>query len=307
MASGEIRHAIRVTAPATRRAYVWPARHYASWSDDPDLPPMGQRFRLRADLDITGFSPQVQVILTAMKRYGLILADNGASWFISGAPDERWDNDILRELRALHGSDFQAIDFSSLMIDPNSGQAACQPSAEQEQIALSVGWNLVSLPLTPAGSTPAVAFASITGSYDVLWAHDASDSADPWRHYDPTAPEPANELNQVNERMGLWIKANQATTLTVSGTAPGATTIPLYVGWNLVGYPSRQSRPLSDAMASIINKYTAVYAYDPELPGDHWEVHVPGALSSALTLTQMDPGRGYWIYATQPCDWVVDG
>ncbi len=126
VASGEIRHAIRFTAPQTRRAYVWPARHYASSLTGPEYPPMGQRFRLRADFDISGFAPQVQVILQAFKTYGIILADNGSAWYISGVPDERWDNDVLRELRQVHGADFEAVDVSSLMLDPDSGQAGGQ-------------------------------------------------------------------------------------------------------------------------------------------------------------------------------------
>jgi hypothetical protein len=85
---------------------------------------MGQRFRLRADVDLSGFSPEVQVILQSLKTYGMILADNGAPWFISGVPDERWDNDTLvGELRQLRGTDFEAVDGVSLMVDPNSGQA----------------------------------------------------------------------------------------------------------------------------------------------------------------------------------------
>ena len=122
-AAGEIAHAVRFTAPRTRRAYVWPARHFASSSDDPDLPAMGQRFRLKASVDISGFSAPVQVILRAMKKYGLILADNGSPWYISGAPDERWDNDMLHEMDALRGADFEAVDCSGLMIDPESGRA----------------------------------------------------------------------------------------------------------------------------------------------------------------------------------------
>lgn len=122
VAGGEIRHAVRFTAPQTRRAYVWPARHYASSLTDPKYPPMGQRFRLKADFDISGFSPEVQVILTALKKYGMILADNGSSWFISGAPDERWDNDILRQLKQVTGSNFEAVDVSSLMVSSDSGQ-----------------------------------------------------------------------------------------------------------------------------------------------------------------------------------------
>jgi hypothetical protein len=122
--SGEITHAIRFTADATQKAYLWPARHYASSITDPDYPPMGLRLRLKAGFDISGFSPEVQVILQAMKTYGIILADNGSSWYISGAPDERWDNDTLvGELAQVPGSAFEAVDVSSLMVDPNSGQA----------------------------------------------------------------------------------------------------------------------------------------------------------------------------------------
>ncbi|MHB0876966.1 MAG: hypothetical protein ACYC5O_13085 [Anaerolineae bacterium] len=123
VAAGEITHALRFTAPATRRAYVWPARHFASSLTGAQYPPMGQRFRLRANFDVSGFSPEVQVILRAMKRYGIVLADNGSPWFISGAPDERWDNDALHELHRLHGSDFEAVDVSSLMVHPDLGRA----------------------------------------------------------------------------------------------------------------------------------------------------------------------------------------
>jgi hypothetical protein len=122
VAAGEIRHALRFTAPQTRRAYVWPARHYASNLTGEQYPPMGQRFRLRADLNVSGFSAEVQVILRALKTYGMILADNGSSWFISGVPDERWDNDVLHELHDVKGSDFEAVNTSSLMVDPDSGQ-----------------------------------------------------------------------------------------------------------------------------------------------------------------------------------------
>jgi hypothetical protein len=123
VAGGEIRHAIRMTAPDTQIAYVWPARHYASEITDTSYPPMGQRFRLRDDFPLEEYAPQVQVILRAMQRYGLILADNGSPWYISGAPDERWDNDLLRELKQLQGSDFEAVDVSSLQVSPDSGEA----------------------------------------------------------------------------------------------------------------------------------------------------------------------------------------
>jgi hypothetical protein len=127
VAAGEIRHALRFTAPKTRRAYLWPARHFASSSSSASLPAMGQRFRLKAGVEIAAFSPQLQVILRALKRYGMILADNGSPWYISGAPSPGWDDDALvSELRRLKGSDFEAVDVSSLFLTGDSGQAAVE-------------------------------------------------------------------------------------------------------------------------------------------------------------------------------------
>ncbi len=122
VAAGEIAHAIRFTAPQTRRNYVWPARHYASSLTAARYPPMGERFRLRADFDVSSFSPEVRVVLRALKEYGMILADNGSSWYLSGAPDPRWNNDRLAELGRVPGSAFEAVDVSSLMADPDSGR-----------------------------------------------------------------------------------------------------------------------------------------------------------------------------------------
>jgi hypothetical protein len=119
----EIRHALRFTAPRTQRAYVWPARHFASSRTEPRYPPMGVRFRLKAGFDMSGYSPETQVILSALQTYGMILADNGSPWYLSGVPDERWDNDVLHELHRVRGTDFEAVDVSSLMVDPNSGRA----------------------------------------------------------------------------------------------------------------------------------------------------------------------------------------
>ena len=128
IAAGAIHHAIRFTVPQTQRAYVWPARHYASSITDTTYPPMGLRVRLGANYDISGFSATNQIILQALKKYGMMLADNGSAWYISGAPDSRWDNDDLHKLTTITGSAFEVVDVSSLMIDPNSGQAR-QPGA----------------------------------------------------------------------------------------------------------------------------------------------------------------------------------
>lgn len=123
VAAGRITHAIRFTAPQTRRAFVWPARHYASGITDPTYPPMGQRFRLRASFNTSGYPAQARVILEALREYGMILSDNGGAWFITGQPDDRWDNDQLDTLKQLRGTDFEAVDSSGLMLDPDSGQA----------------------------------------------------------------------------------------------------------------------------------------------------------------------------------------
>lgn len=123
VAAGEIRHALRFTAPQTRQAYVWPARHFASSLTDTAYPPMGQRFRLKRNVDISGFSAQAKVILQALKTYGMILADNGSRWFISGEPNEAWHNDVLHEMDVITGADFEAVNVSALMISPDSGKA----------------------------------------------------------------------------------------------------------------------------------------------------------------------------------------
>ena len=111
----EITHAIRFTVQKSRRAYISPASHWASKSDDADLPPMGMRVRLRADFDISGFSANNRVILTAMKKYGLILADNGSNWFISGAPDPRWNDDELNALKKVKGKDFEVVKMEHIV------------------------------------------------------------------------------------------------------------------------------------------------------------------------------------------------
>jgi hypothetical protein len=114
VARGVIDHALRFTAERTRRAYIYPARHYASSSNDPSLPPMGLRVRLKANVDISGFPRQARIVLQALKTYGMILADNGSNWYITGAPDPHWSNDALHTIGRITGSDFEVVDTSSL-------------------------------------------------------------------------------------------------------------------------------------------------------------------------------------------------
>ncbi len=109
VARGAINHALRFTIQKSQKAYVWPARHHASSNRDENVPPMGLRFRLKAAVDISKFPKRCQVILTALKKHGMLVADNGSDWFVSGAPDKRWNDDELNSLKKLKGGDFEAI------------------------------------------------------------------------------------------------------------------------------------------------------------------------------------------------------
>jgi hypothetical protein len=122
--AGEIAHAIRFTVSCTTDAYVWPARHRAG-VDDADCPPMGARFRLRSSFDLSGFSPKARVILRAMHRYGMIVADNGSDWYFQGTRDRHWRNPLLDELKSVPASAFEAVDASACMVDEDSGEADC--------------------------------------------------------------------------------------------------------------------------------------------------------------------------------------
>ncbi|HVH12394.1 MAG TPA: hypothetical protein VM759_05050, partial [Longimicrobium sp.] len=115
MEQKEIRHALRFTCPVTRRAYVHPARHFASSRTDANLPPMGMRVRLRADFDLRGYPAGVQVILQAMKTYGMLLADNGSGWYVSGAPDPRWNDEELATLHTVRGRDFEVVRMGTIV------------------------------------------------------------------------------------------------------------------------------------------------------------------------------------------------
>lgn len=126
LASGSIDHALRFTAPRTQRAFVWPARHLASSDSSANLPPMGIRLRLKSSFDLSNFPPDCQTILRCLKKYGMLLADNGTSWYISGEPDERWNNETLHQLSRVSGADFEVVDESGLMLKSNSAECKAE-------------------------------------------------------------------------------------------------------------------------------------------------------------------------------------
>ena len=149
--AGFVGHAVRFTVQQSDRSYLWPARHQAGSANDPNLPPMGARFRLKASFDISSYGPQAQVVLTAFKRYGLIVADNGSNWFFQGTEDPGWDSGpyptLISQLKSIPANAFEAIDESSLMHDPNSAQAGTIPAAPAAPHAIAfwtsaaVSWN----------------------------------------------------------------------------------------------------------------------------------------------------------------------
>ena len=108
--AGQINHALRFTVARTQKGYILPATHFASSSTDPNRPPMGLRLRLKAGFDISHFTGEARVILVALKKYGMIVADNGSNWYISGASDPRWDDNDLNQLKTVPGSAFEAVD-----------------------------------------------------------------------------------------------------------------------------------------------------------------------------------------------------
>jgi hypothetical protein len=199
--AGEIRHALRFTVPQTEKAFVWPARHYASSLTGAQYPPMGVRFRLRANFDISGYSLTNQIILKALKKYGMMIADNGSAWYLSGAPDSRWDNSDLHNLGGVHGSDFEVVDVSGLMVDPNSGQAL-------QSLAVSVT-------VTPATATVQVnktqqfnATVNNSPAQTVTWSVSASGGA-------------------INSTTGLYTAPASVPSGTVTVTATSSTTPPV--------------------------------------------------------------------------------
>jgi hypothetical protein len=115
MRSGQILHVLRFTAPTTCNGYIYPARHEAGSTSCAAYPPMGLRVRMKATVNIAGFAPDVRVVLQAMKTYGLLLADNGSAWYISGAPDARWNDTVMHTLTQVHGSDFEVVDTTGFV------------------------------------------------------------------------------------------------------------------------------------------------------------------------------------------------
>jgi hypothetical protein len=219
VATGEIRHAIRFTADITRNEFIWPARHEASDDDGVTRPPMGARFRLKSTKNISGFSPRTRAIAQAMKTYGIILADNGSNWYVSGAHDTRWDDDELHQyMDTLKGSDFEAVDTSGMIVNANSGKAANASPAKGDVNADTRGdlywrdtagglswWTMQANAITgtnyfnvaPEWSVRVVADLDGDGKSDLVWRNSVNGGTYFWK-LDGLAPVAFTDLGILN-------------------------------------------------------------------------------------------------------------
>ncbi|HEX6348401.1 MAG TPA: hypothetical protein VF160_03305 [Candidatus Dormibacteraeota bacterium] len=267
--AGAINHAIRFTVAQTDTSYLWPARHQAGARSDPTLPPMGARFRLQAGYDVSGYGPEARVVLTAMKRYGLIVADNGSNWFFQGTMDAGWGSgpypQMIADLKRVPAAAFEAVDESSLMISPDSAQAR-QPG--------------------PAAPPPA-------GGYNILTGFGGIYSFGNAGYYgnliDRGYPGPAIGLAETPDGLGYDI-LNTAGAIYTFGDAQ-------YHG-NLLdhGYPSPAvaiAVTPSGGGYAILNSSGALYTFgDAPYFGNLLDHGFPGP---AVSFAYTPSGRGYSI------------
>ncbi|HEX9098193.1 MAG TPA: fibronectin type III domain-containing protein [Candidatus Dormibacteraeota bacterium] len=166
--AGLIGHAIRFTVQNSDKSYLWPARHQAGSANNPNLPPMGARFRLKASYDISAFGHEAQVVLTAFKHYGLIVADNGSDWFFTGTEDPGWNSgpyiQMISDLKQVPASQFEAVDESALMVDPNSAVAGTVPAAPVAPTATARSGGAQVTWTAPANGGQPIQSYKVTGS-----------------------------------------------------------------------------------------------------------------------------------------------
>jgi hypothetical protein len=202
--AGLIGHAIRFTVQNSDRSYLWPARHQAGSASNPNLPPMGARFRLKASYDISGFGHEAQVVLTAFKHYGLIVADNGSDWFFTGTEDAGWDSgpypQMISDLKHVPAGQFEAVDESALMVDPNSALAGTVPAAPAAPVA------------TPR-----------SGGAQVTWSAPA------------TGGQPIQSYTVTGSPSGQAIVSGSTTTAIVSGLTNGTSYTFTVTATNVIG------------------------------------------------------------------------
>jgi len=240
-------------------------------------------------------------------RYAIGTAPGGTNvvnWTnISAAEIERSGLNLLQG--ETYYVSVKARNEGGLWSEPGVSNGVVAGLAATTSVPLHPGWNLISAPLSPDSTTITEVLSSIEGQYDLVYAYDASDVGDPWKKYNTAAPSFLNDLTEIDETMGLWIRVTEAVTLTIPGSVPSSTDISLYAGWNLVGYPSQTTRPVTEALANIDGSYDLVYAYDASDAADPWKKYNTAAPSFLNDLTEMGPDRGYWMRVSEDCVWTV--
>ncbi len=204
---------------------------------------------------------------------------------------------LLRETAGRVGG--WALELSAPRLAATGGGSGGSSAAvDLTQVPLLPGANLISLPNPPADPDPAAVLAPIAGQFTKAFAYDACDAADPWKVYDPADPA-GSDLAAIDHTLGVWIDATATTTLPTPGTQPATTQQQLCTGWNLIGYPLAQERPVPSALASIAGKYVRVFGFELADGADPWEVFDVGVPDWANDVRVMTPGRGYWVLVTE--------
>jgi RHS repeat-associated protein len=185
-------------------------------------------------------------------------------------------------------------------VAPRASRSGAGTASVQPMVAVPVvpAFNLLSISWQPNDPSPGAVFLPIASAVRRVFAFDACDTTDPWKVWDPASPG-TSDLTAITPARGFWLEGQGSGTLPEGGPEPTTTSIPLCLGWNLIGYPAGSARPVATALASIAGKYLRLFGFDPTDSADPWEVYDVAVPAWANDLTELRPGRGYWIYVTE--------
>jgi len=223
--------------------------------------------------------------------------ENVRVWFID--PYDQFVSEFYNDKPDLASADNVAVNLGETTPNINA-QLALAP--DTVNIDLVSGWNLVSLPMLLDDNSTSSAFTSISGNHEDIFSYEAN-LLQPWKLYNP----PIDEIISVDTARGYWIEMTSADTLSLTGGHPLETTIELFEGWNLIGYPSVTSKPVVTALDDISGKYSLVWQYKASDTSDPWKAFNPSVPASLNDLKNMEPGYGYWIYMTEDATLNIEG
>jgi hypothetical protein len=268
----------------------------------------------------TGSGIELLYITSDPTTYDLTVAVDGSGTTVPAAGVHTYSSGTAVNVTATAGVGYAFDHWSgacsgsglcSVTMDGDKSVTAHFVAVSTYSLDLVAGWNLVSFPLHPVNTEVASVLASISGSYSLVYAWDASVSSKNWLTFDPAAPTYANTLTALDEKIGFWINMTSADTLTINGDAPLSTNIPLSTtagGWNLVGYPAAVAGPLPDILSAhgVGSDFTLIYAYQAADASDHWKLYKIDGPAYANDLPELTAGWGYWINASAPHTWDID-